>query len=183
MSSNTPGSQGAARGPFWAGSIARASPPSLSCPLCAPRGEASCPSCPACVSTGGLCTCYPPRARRPHACLSSIEDGLHRLLAESKAGVDIEQLVRVDRRASPKLAHEVPAGRTLEKGVHDLRLSYARELGTALGEALYEVLERLARLLAARPQVPGVPEAHVCALEVPHERANQVVLVVDLTGR
>jgi hypothetical protein len=38
--------------------------------------------------------------------------------------------------------------------MHDLRLSYTRELGTALGEASYEVLERLAGLLGARPQVP-----------------------------
>jgi hypothetical protein len=67
--------------------------------------------------------------------------------------------------------------------VHDLRLGYARELGAALGDASYEVLERLAEFLGARPQVPGLLGAHVCALEVPHKGANQVIPVVDLTGR
>jgi hypothetical protein len=67
--------------------------------------------------------------------------------------------------------------------VHDLGLSHAREFSTTLGKVPYEVLERLAGLLGARPQVPGVLETHVCALEVPHERANQVIPVMDLTGR
>jgi hypothetical protein len=66
--------------------------------------------------------------------------------------------------------------------MHDLRLGYARELSTALGEASYEVPERLARLLGARSQVPRVRRAYVCALEVPCERAHQVVPVVDLAG-
>jgi hypothetical protein len=64
--------------------------------------------------------------------------------------------------------------------VHDLGLGYARELSIALGEVPYEVPERLAGLLGARSQVPRVPRAHVCALEVPYERVHQVVPVVDL---
>jgi hypothetical protein len=67
--------------------------------------------------------------------------------------------------------------------VHDLRLRHARELGTALGEASYEVPERFAGLLGAIAQVQGVPRAHVRALEVANERADQVVPVVDLAGR
>jgi hypothetical protein len=113
----------------------------------------------------------------------AVEDGPHRLLARSETGGDVEQLVGVDWRASPKLAHKVSAGHTLKEGMHDLGLSYTRELGAVLGEAPYEVPERLAGLLGARPQVPGVLRAHVLALEVPHERAHQVILVVDLTGR
>jgi hypothetical protein len=66
--------------------------------------------------------------------------------------------------------------------VHNLRLRHARELRTALGEAPYEVPERLARLLSAGAQVPGIPRAHICALEVAHERANKIILVVDLAG-
>jgi hypothetical protein len=77
----------------------------------------------------------------------AIEDGPHRLLAGSKTGGDVEQLVGVDRRAAPELAHEVPAGRALEEGVHDLGLGDTQELSTALGEAPYEVPERLAGLL------------------------------------
>jgi hypothetical protein len=65
--------------------------------------------------------------------------------------------------------------------VHDLKLSYAWEFSTTLGKAPYEVPKRLTRLLGACPQVPGVSRMHVSALEVPHERANQIVLVVNLT--
>jgi hypothetical protein len=57
-----------------------------------------------------------------------------------------------------------------------------RELRTTLGEAPYEVPKRLAGLLGACVQVPGVPRAHACALEVPHEGADQVIPVVDLTS-
>jgi hypothetical protein len=67
--------------------------------------------------------------------------------------------------------------------VHDFVLRHARELRTALAEAPYEVPERFAGLLGARTQVPGVPRAHVRALEISHERADQVVPVVDLAGR
>jgi hypothetical protein len=67
--------------------------------------------------------------------------------------------------------------------VHDLGLRHAGELCTALGEAPYEVPKRFAGLLGTRAQVPGVPRAHVRALEVAHERVDQVVPVVDLTGR
>jgi hypothetical protein len=41
--------------------------------------------------------------------------------------------------------------------VHNLGLRHARELRAALGEAPYEVPERLAGLLGAGAQVPGVP--------------------------
>jgi hypothetical protein len=112
-----------------------------------------------------------------------VEDRPHRFFSRGEAGGDVEQLVRVDGRAASKLAHEVPAGRALEEGVHDLRLSHTRELRAALGEASYEVPERLAGLLGACAQVPGVSRAYVCALEVPHEGADQIVPVVDLAGR
>jgi hypothetical protein len=55
--------------------------------------------------------------------------------------------------------------------VHDLQLSDDRELSTPLGKVSYEISEQLVGPLSARPQVPGVPRAHVCALEVPHECA------------
>jgi hypothetical protein len=67
--------------------------------------------------------------------------------------------------------------------MHNFRLSYAWELRAALGEALYEVPERLAGLLGARAQILGVPRAHVRSLEVPHEGADQIIPIVDLAGR
>jgi hypothetical protein len=73
--------------------------------------------------------------------LLPVEDGPHRLLTRGEAGGNVEQPVRVDRRAAPELAHEVPAGRALEEGMYDLGLGHARELRAALGEAPYEVPE------------------------------------------
>jgi hypothetical protein len=70
-----------------------------------------------------------------------IEDRPHRLLAGGEAGGDVKQLVRVDWRAAPELAHEVPTRGALEECVHDLGLGHARELRAALGEAPYEVPE------------------------------------------
>jgi hypothetical protein len=101
-----------------------------------------------------------------------VEDGPHRLFAGGKAGSDVEQLVGVDGRTAPELTYEVPARRALEEGVHDLGLGHARELHAALGEALYEVPERLAGPLGARAQIPGVSRVHVHALEVAHEGAD-----------
>ena len=57
------------------------------------------------------------------------------------------------------------------------------QLGALLGEASDEVSERLVRLLATTLEVPGVPGAHVCALEITDEDLYQVTLVVDLQGR
>jgi hypothetical protein len=67
--------------------------------------------------------------------------------------------------------------------VHDLGPGHARELRAALREAPYEVPERLAELLGACAQIPGVSRAHIRALEVPHEGADQIVPVVNLAGR
>jgi hypothetical protein len=83
--------------------------------------------------------------------LLSVEYGPHRLLSGSKAGGDVKKLVGVDRWTSPELAHKVPTGGALEEGMHDLRLSNARELGIALGKTSYEVPQRHTGLLSAPP--------------------------------
>jgi len=49
----------------------------------------------------------------------------------------------------------------------DIRVHDVGELGALLGETPDEVSERLVRLLMVAPEVLGVPEVHVCALEVP----------------
>ena len=53
------------------------------------------------------------------------------------------------------------------------------ELGALLGESPDEVSEGLIGLLPASPEVPGVPRAHVSALEVPDEDLDEVGPVVD----
>jgi hypothetical protein len=82
------------------------------------------------------------RGRVVHAlAFLPVEDRPHRFLVRGEVGGDVEQLVRVDRRAVTELAHEVPTGGALEEGVYDLRLGHARELRATLGEVSYEVPE------------------------------------------
>ena len=75
---------------------------------------------------------------------------------------------------------------TLEPGLSrwcrldDLRVTDAGQLGALFGEAPDEVSERLVWLLAAALKIPGVPRAHICALEVSDKDPNQVAPVVDL---
>jgi hypothetical protein len=111
----------------------------------------------------------------------AIENRPHHLFLGGEAGGNVEQLIGVYWQAPSKLVYEVLTGRALEESVYDFRLGNARELGIVLGEVLYEVPERLIRFLGAPSQVPGDPGAHVRALEVSHERADQVIPTVDLT--
>src|SRR6185436_15329466 len=112
-----------------------------------------------------------------------VEDGTNSLLAGGVVGGSVEQLVGVDRSASRKLMHQVPARRTLDEGVDDLDMGDAGELGALLGEASHVVTQGLAGLLATPFEVPGVPRAHVRALEIAHEDMDQVGPVVDLIRR
>ena len=57
------------------------------------------------------------------------------------------------------------------------------ELGALLGEAADEISQGLVGSLSAPLEIPKVPRAHVCALEVAHEGPDQVVPVVDLACR
>ena len=52
-----------------------------------------------------------------------------------------------------------------------------------LGEASHVVAEGLVGLLMTPFEVPGVPRAHVRALEIAHEDVDQVGPVVDLARR
>ena len=76
--------------------------------------------------------------------------------------------------------HQVPARRALEEGIDELEVGDAGELGALLGEASDVVTQGLIGLLLAPSEIPGVPRAHVSALEVAHEDLDQVVPVVDL---
>jgi hypothetical protein len=57
------------------------------------------------------------------------------------------------------------------------------QLGALLRESPDVVPERLSRLLAVTSEIPGVPRAHVSALEVAGESLDQVVPVGDLPRR
>ena len=112
-----------------------------------------------------------------------VKNGTNRLLASGIVGGSVEQFVGVSGTASRKLVHQVPARRAFKEGVDDLDVGDARELGALLGEASHIVAQGLIGLLATPFEVPGVPRAHVCAMEVAHEDLDQVGPVVDIIRR
>ena len=109
-----------------------------------------------------------------------VKDGTNCLLAGGIVGGSIEQLVGVGGTASRKLVHQVPAHRTLEEGVDDLDVGDDGELGALLGEEPHVVAQGLIGLLPTSFEIPGVPRAHVSALENAHDDLDQVGPVMDL---
>src|SRR6185503_11341820 len=103
-----------------------------------------------------------------------VEDGTNRFLAGGVVGGSVEQFIGVNGSASRKLMHQVSARRTLEESINDLDVGDDGELGALLGEASHVVTQGLAGLLATPFEVPGVPRAHVRALEIAHEDMDQV---------
>jgi hypothetical protein len=111
------------------------------------------------------------------------EDGLSRLLARGELGGDVHQLARPGGGLATQLAHQVAAGGAGEELADDIRVGDVGQLGALLRESPDVVPERLSRLLAAASEIPGVPGAHVRALEVAGEGLDQVVPVGDLPRR
>jgi hypothetical protein len=111
------------------------------------------------------------------------EDGLNCLLARGELGGDVHQLARPGGDLATQLAHQVTAGGAGEERADDVRVGDVGKLGTLLRESPDVVPERLSRLLAAASEIPGVPRAHVRALEVADEGLDQVVPVGDLPRR
>ena len=122
---------------------------------------------------------------RVHLALApfAIEDSTNRLFAGGEVGCYVEERVGAGRRVPSQLALEVPARGAQMKGTDDLGVLHAGELGALLGETPDVVPQRLIGLLTAPSEIPGVPRAHVRALEIAHEGPDQVRPVVDLVGR
>jgi hypothetical protein len=97
------------------------------------------------------------------------EDGLNRLLARGELGGDVHQLARPGGALATQLAHQVVAGGAGEERADDIRVGDIGQLGALLRESPDVVPERFSQLLAAASEIPGVPRAHVRALEVAGE--------------
>jgi hypothetical protein len=65
-----------------------------------------------------------------------------------------------------QLAHQVAAGGASEERTDDFRVGDVGQLGALLRESPDVVPKRLSRLLSAASEVPGIPGAHVRALEI-----------------
>jgi hypothetical protein len=111
------------------------------------------------------------------------KDGLNRLLARSELGGDVHQLAHPGGGLATQLAHQVAVGGACEERADDIRVGDVGQLGALLGESPDVVPERLSQLLAAASEIPGVPRAHIRALEITGEGLNQVVPVGDLPRR
>ena len=74
-------------------------------------------------------------------------------------------------------------GRPGQEGSYHVSIGDVRELVALLGEALDVPIEGLTGLLTAVLEVPWVPRALVCALEIPHKDLLQVRPTLDSVGR
>jgi hypothetical protein len=82
-----------------------------------------------------------------------------------------------------QLAHQVAASGACEERTDDIEVGDVGQLGALLRKSPDVVPQGFSRLLAAASEIPGVPRAHVCALEVAGEGFDQVVPVGDLHRR
>jgi hypothetical protein len=111
------------------------------------------------------------------------ENSLDRLLARGELGGDVHQLALPGAGLATQLAHQFAARGADEERADDIRVGDVGQLGALLRKSPNVVPKRFPRLLAAAPEILGVPGAHVCALEVSGEGLDQVVPVGDLPRR
>jgi hypothetical protein len=111
------------------------------------------------------------------------EDGFDRLLTRGELGGDVHQLACLGGSLATQLAHQVAASGAGEERPDDIRVGDVGQLGALLRKPPYVLPQGFRRLLAAASEIPRVPRAHVCALEVSSEGFDQVVPVGDLRRR
>jgi hypothetical protein len=111
------------------------------------------------------------------------EDGLDRLLTRGELGGDVHQLARLGGSLAAQFAHQVAASGAGEECPDDIRVGDVGQLGALLRKPPDVVSQGFPWLLAAASEIPGVPRAHVRALEVSSEDHDQVVPVRDLRRR
>jgi hypothetical protein len=111
------------------------------------------------------------------------EDGLDRLLTRGELGGDVHQLARPGGSLANQLAHQVARSGAGEERADDIWVGDVGQLSALFRKSQDVVLQGFSRLLAAASEIPGVPRAHVCALEVADEGFYQVVPVGDMRRR
>jgi hypothetical protein len=111
------------------------------------------------------------------------EDGHDRLLTRGELGGDVHQLAHPSGSLVTQFAHQVVASGAGEERTDDIRVSDVGQLGALLRKSPDVLPQGFPWLLAAASEIPGVPRAHVRALEVSSEGFDQIVPVGDLRGR
>jgi hypothetical protein len=111
------------------------------------------------------------------------EDGLDRLLTRGELGGDVHQLARPGGSLANQFAHQVAASGAGEERADDIRVGDVGKLGALLRKSPDILPQGFPWLLAVASEIPGVPRAHVRALEVSSEGFDQVVPVGNLRRR
>jgi hypothetical protein len=111
------------------------------------------------------------------------EDGLDRLLTRGELGGDVHQLARPGGSLATQFAHQVAVSGAGEERPDDIRVGDVGKLGALLRKSPDVLPQGFPWLLAAASEIPGVPRAHVRALEVSSEGFDQIVPVGDLRRR
>jgi hypothetical protein len=111
------------------------------------------------------------------------EDGLDRLLTRGELGGDVNQLARPGGSLATQFAHQVAASGAGEERPDDIRVGDVGQLDALLRKSPDVLPQGFPWLLAAASEIPGVPTAHVRALEVSSEGFDQIVPVGDLRRR
>jgi hypothetical protein len=108
------------------------------------------------------------------------KDGLDRLLTRGELGGDVHQFARPCGSLATQLAHQVAVSGADEERADDIRVGDVGQLDALLRKSPDVVPEGFSQLLAATSEIPRVPRAHVCSLEVAGEGFDQVIPVGDL---
>jgi hypothetical protein len=111
------------------------------------------------------------------------EYGFDRLLTRGELGGDVHQLARLGGSLATQFAHQVAASGAGEERPDDIRVGDVGQLGALLRKPPDVLSQRFPWLLAGASEIPGVPRAHVRALEVSSEGFDQIVPVGDLRRR
>jgi hypothetical protein len=97
------------------------------------------------------------------------KDGFDRLLTRGELGGDVHQLARLGGSLVTQFAHQVAASGAGEERLDDIRVGDVGQLGVLLQKPPDVLSQGFPWLLAAASEIPRVPRAHVCALEVSGE--------------
>jgi hypothetical protein len=111
------------------------------------------------------------------------EDGFDRLLTRGELGGDVHQFACLGGSLAAQFAHQVAASGAGEERPDDIRVGDVGQLGALLRKPPDVLSQGFPWLLVAASKIPGVPRAHVCALEIFSEGFDQAVPVGDLRGR
>jgi hypothetical protein len=111
------------------------------------------------------------------------EDGLDHVMTRGELGGDVHQLARPGGSLATQFAHQVTASGAGEERADDIRVGDVGKLDALLRKSPDILPQGFPWLLAAASEIPGLPRAHGCALEVSSEGFDQIVLVGDLRRR